>query len=109
MISALAWRLQNELRPQDIIARYGGEEFIILFPNTDNNTAIAIIERVKKSISKDPIRTNIGIISLTFSAGVNTTQGDEDISFVEFIDGADKALYKSKDMGRNRITSAIAT
>ncbi len=106
VISGLAWRFQHELRPQDIIARYGGEEFLLFLPNTDNATAVTILERMQKSIKLAPIRTAVGVIDITVSAGLCTINGDTHLSFIDCIGVADKALYQAKNDGRDKVVSA---
>ena len=106
VLSLFAWRLQSELRPQDIIARFGGEEFVILFPDTDMETIKNILTRVQNSIKEKPLQTNNGLIKLTFSAGLNCTTIDSHTQFGDFIDAADKALFRAKALGRDKITIA---
>ena len=90
--AAAAWL--SQLRQPDILARYGGEEFIVLLPNTDPDTACAVIERLR------PVTPE----AQTFSCGVaawNTTETSE-----ELIARADTALYEAKHTGRDRTITA---
>jgi diguanylate cyclase (GGDEF)-like protein len=90
------------LRHHDLAARYGGEEFAILLPNTNEDGAVAALNKVRQR-ARD-IRCTHGGRDLpmpTFSAGVTTYASGE--SYTTFIDRADRALYHAKNLGRNRV------
>jgi len=93
-------------REEDFIARYGGEEFVAVLPNTDENGAILIAERMLKKIHESNILHEKSDIAnyVTVSIGVTTSivkhTHDENI----YIEHADIALYKSKQSGRNKYT-----
>lgn len=93
----LARRLQLALRPTDILARYGGEEFCVVLPDIDDVIAISIAERLRKAISDQEMEG----LPVTVSVGLSRRQPDESIS--SLIDRADRALYKAKEEGRNRV------
>lgn len=98
-LRALADRLRKELRGMDTAARYGGEEFAIILPQVGMEDAEQIAERVRASVEKMNI-PNVGRI--TVSLGVATfplhaTSRDGLVST------ADRALYKAKHAGRNRV------
>ena len=90
--------LSKSARVSDLVARYGGEEFIIVLPNTGSEDARQVGERFRKSIEEyewcsAPVRASFGI----------TTLGNRTISKLDLIDEADRALYWSKENGRNRV------
>lgn len=90
------------LRHHDLAARYGGEEFAVLLPNTNEDGAVAALNKVRQR-ARD-IRCTYGGRDLpmpTFSAGVTTYASGE--SYTTFIDRADRALYRAKNLGRNRV------
>lgn len=91
---------QKELlhRDNDFVARYGGEEFVVVLPATDLAGAIMVAERIRKTIAAIKIPYSNKKISLTISAGVSTGNLPEEI-----IGLADKALYRAKNLGRNRV------
>ena len=91
------------VRKTDFLARYGGEEFVCILPNTESDSAFVIAEKMRMSI----ISLNIPHASssvdkiVTISAGVATKFPAKNLSNAELISAADKALYKSKESGRN--------
>ena len=95
--------LRSNSREGDFVARYGGEEFSVIPPNTDDQSALIVAEKFRKAVefaprSKRPITISIG--GSTFPAD---TIGDKAL----LIASADRALYMSKERGRNRVTHAI--
>ena len=95
---------QSLNRPGDYAARWGGEEFVALLPNTDLTGALAAAERIRQNISNVVIPCSDGSeTKVTVSIGVNTQMPQLVNSRDEFISDADKALYKAKEIGRNRV------
>ena len=90
------------LRQSDVMFRYGGEEFMILLPETTKEEAAKVAERIRQSIAETDFNTRNGIIKITASIGV--TEYSPDFSAANtFIESADKALYRAKEMGRNKV------
>ena len=89
--------MQKGVRETDFIGRYGGEEFIIIFSNTNLKDAICISERIRKMIQEYSFDDGYKV---TTSGGVYEYQGG---SLEEFINKADKNLYKAKQEGKNKI------
>jgi diguanylate cyclase (GGDEF)-like protein len=90
------------LRKIDVIGRYGGEEFVILLPETPGRQAYRGITRLRQKIADSVTYTPQGAIQVTVSIGVATLEtGAGDITAL--VDAADKALYKAKNSGRNRV------
>jgi len=89
-------------RHHDMVARYGGEEFAVLLPNTDADGAIRALNKVRRRAAETRWQSN-GTISQvpSFSAGVSLFKPGESAS--AFIERADKALYRAKRLGRDRI------
>lgn len=89
-------------RHHDMVARYGGEEFAVLLPNTDSDGTIRALNKVRRRAAETRWQTN-GTASAvpSFSAGVSLYKPGESVS--AFIERADKALYRAKRLGRNRI------
>ncbi len=93
-------------RPGDIVARYGGEEFIAILPNTPERGAIHVAEQIRRIIEEKRIRHRASTTStvVTVSIGgtvINYTHGTDLQHQIEL---ADRALYESKQNGRNSAT-----
>ncbi len=96
--------IKETLRPADTVGRYGGEEFLIVLPDTDLNAAIEAIQRLQRDLTKKFFLHNNERILVTFSAGVALRNEDEDAD--DLIGRADKAMYKAKQTGKNRVIAA---
>lgn len=94
--------LASNCRETDFVARYGGEEFVMLMPNTREDQALEVADTIREIIQHSGFHSNGEDINLTLSCGVSGfKQGDlHDDVFVR----ADQALYRSKQLGRNRCT-----
>lgn len=106
VLRAVADVIRNSVRQTDLAARYGGEEFVILCPDTDIATARVIGERIRAAIVGMETNYNDTAISVTVSLGVAQYDDIRDRSSKTFVDRADKALYRSKRSGRNRVSIA---
>lgn len=94
--------LKSTTRKVDIVARYGGEEFAIIMVQTDKQGAIKFAERLRKAIEESEVITQGGKLKVTVSIGLSSFPDDaKDKSLL--IERADKALYKAKKGGRNRV------
>lgn len=92
-------------RPADFVARYGGEEFIVILPETNIAGAGAIAEQIRKNVEKLEITHQFSVTDpfVTISLGVATVIPEDNISKYDVIELADKALYKAKKAGKNRV------
>ncbi|MGZ3688609.1 MAG: diguanylate cyclase [Bdellovibrionota bacterium] len=95
----------SHLRPKDVFARYGGEEFVVLLSNTSAKAAGELAEKIRASVEahafiyegkRIPVTTSLGVTELTALTESAQT----------LIKNADKALYTSKQTGRNKVTIA---
>jgi diguanylate cyclase (GGDEF)-like protein len=85
------------------LARYGGEEFVVLAPQTPAERAIILGERLRQVIAESPITVADDLqIRITLSVGIAVFP-DHAQNESELIGAADAALYKAKQMGRNRV------
>lgn len=90
-------------RAGDLLARYGGEEFVYVLPATTETQALAVAERSRELVEALSIsREGIGL-SLTISAGVAAWVPAAEEDYTDLIATADKALYRAKAAGRNRV------
>ena len=100
----LAQVIKESLRPADNVARYGGEEFVIILPDTPLKEGVEAVERLQREMTKKFFLNNNERVLVTFSAGVALRNSDEDQE--EVIGRADKAMYKAKTTGKNRVIAA---
>jgi two-component system cell cycle response regulator len=100
--------MSKNIRPYDILARYGGEEFVILFIDTNKNTAQGILARLREEIAATAVSSGETEITFTFSGGVAEIDElpPDDISADTLIELADSRMYAAKAAGRNRIVSS---
>ena len=95
----------------DTCFRYGGEEFSVLLAETDIEEAMAVAERVRKSVAEYPFTVKVAHPNerVTVSLGVATMDVDSMKPVSELIHEADIALYRSKSLGKNRVTCYCET
>jgi diguanylate cyclase (GGDEF)-like protein len=94
--------LQQRRRAEDIVARMGGEEFALVLPGTGLADAIALAESLCARIEDNPMEIDGRPISMTASFGVSTIS-ERDTCVADIVVRADRALYRSKRSGRNRV------
>lgn len=92
----------KEIRSVDFAARYGGEEIVVLLPKTGKVNALMLGDRIRKKIEETPIKYNNQTFNLTISGGLASFPIDA-INLVELIQFADKALYRAKNSGKNKM------
>jgi diguanylate cyclase (GGDEF)-like protein len=86
------------------VARYGGEEFLILLVGCDAALAMKRADDLRQSIAGFPFLTTKGALSITVSIGaLNTAEWPDDLTVNQLLVEADKALYRAKESGRNRV------
>jgi len=96
---------QHTLRNSDWLSRWGGEEFLAILPDTDENGAFKIAERLRQKIEKFSIPYNKQKIKTSASIGISCYPRDGDTP--EFLlKATDAALYEAKKSGRNRVVEA---
>ena len=101
VLQAIATTLKESLRAGDFIGRTGGEEFGIIFSVSDLDTAYTVANRVRQAVEDREIAINDTNISMTISIGIACVAPGGVLE--EAINRADKALYRAKDKGRNRV------
>ena len=99
VLRTLSAQLRESIRQTDSIGRYGGEEFLILLPGTALESAIPMAERLLTTVRSLAIEASAQIVSLTVSIGIAEYHKGE--TWKEFLERADKALYESKNNGRD--------
>ncbi|MBS1250142.1 MAG: Response regulator PleD [Chloroflexi bacterium] len=105
ILSQVVSRCQAVIRQVDILGRYGGEEFVIILPESGQAEAFLIAERVRKSIAATPFTIDSQKIDMTLSLGVAEIT-PETKTLSDLIKAADRAMYQSKQNGRNLTSSS---
>lgn len=91
------------IRANDFFARYGGEEFVLILSGSNSKVAGEIGERIRQTIESHEFVFERKKIPVTISVGI-ATKTAQDNDWSHLYDRADKALYQSKQAGRNRVT-----
>ncbi|MDQ1363341.1 MAG: Diguanylate cyclase response regulator [Pseudomonadota bacterium] len=93
---------------EDLAARYGGEEFVILLPDTNEDQAHAVAERMRKAVQDLGIEHKASDVTscVTLSMGIAALLPGEKLTAQQLIERTDKALYKAKEKGRNQSVKA---
>ncbi len=105
VLKEMSAAIEQTVRKCDVVSRYGGEEFAIVLPETTLKGAVILSERIRKGVEHLKIETNGVNIKMTISIGVTIWEPGLGVTDkAQIIDAADKALYKSKNTGRNKIT-----
>lgn len=102
VLKTLAKLIQSEKRAEDIAARFGGEEIVLILPGTGKYRGLNIAERIRKAVAALEMNFAGRKIQVTLSGGVATFPLDTD-RVAELVDCADRALYRAKHKGRNRM------
>jgi diguanylate cyclase (GGDEF)-like protein len=102
VLRSLATELRQQVRDSDVVGRFGGEEFTVLLPRTDAPEALRIAERLRRSAGNLAVETHDGAVKVTVSIGV-AVLGQHGRDLFELLAGADLALYRAKDKGRNQV------
>ncbi|MRV74450.1 diguanylate cyclase [Duganella sp. FT92W] len=98
-LRAVAMTLNDNIRPGDLLARFGGEEFAVLLPDTGQEPALAIAERLRRAVSNAVSRHMAGLPAISISIGESQLRADDTLE--SLLDRADDALYSAKTAGRN--------
>lgn len=110
VLRRLAELMQQALRETDVLARWGGEEFLALLPASDAEQAAAVAERVREAVASVQIDVGGQRLQVTMSFGVTglSPEQEPEADLQSATLRADRALYASKQLGRNRVTRAEA-
>jgi diguanylate cyclase (GGDEF)-like protein len=100
-LQAIAAAITRNLRSFDVCCRYGGEEFMVLAPNCDLKQGTELANRILMQVRNEPVTIPDHAFCVNLSAGV--TAGAASCSAEELIMVADRALYRAKEKGRNRV------
>ncbi|MES1938212.1 GGDEF domain-containing protein [Salinisphaera hydrothermalis] len=103
VLTAVAARCKALLRANECVSRWGGEEFLVVIPGADDVVVRQVAERLRRAIANAPIGA---VPRVTASFGVTTIRPDDSPAGV--LERADRALYRSKQRGRNRVAVSPA-
>ena len=104
VIRALANLLRQRLRAIDGVGRLGGEEFLAVLSNCESAEAVQVVEGIRQRFAQIGFAGKDGPFHCSFSAGV--AQGGGGDAVVDVLAAADRALYRAKEQGRNRVVAA---
>ncbi|AEJ18330.1 diguanylate cyclase DgcA [Gracilinema caldarium] len=104
VLVSVAKTISEHVRNTDIAARYGGEEFVVLIAEDGPEIAVKIAERIRKAIEEKETEYDGQKLKVTVSCGVASYNKLIDSQPKSVVDRADRALYISKQQGRNRVT-----
>jgi diguanylate cyclase (GGDEF)-like protein len=105
VLLGVAGNLRAAVRPYDAVGRLGGEEFLVVLPQCASAAALAIAERMRGKVEAERFEASEGVVRATLSLGVATTAAPPSDA-AALIEAADRALYRAKGEGRNRVVRA---
>lgn len=106
VLRTVAGRVQNALRPADLVARYGGDEFAVLLENVEAPFAVEVGQRLVAAFV-EPIEHATGLAHVGVSVGVAMCWPDDDVDAI--VHRADQAMYRAKEAGGMRVELAPAS
>jgi diguanylate cyclase (GGDEF)-like protein len=104
VLREVAQAIVSAVREGDVPARYGGEEFVVLLRNPGTRIAVEVGERVRRAVADLDLR-RLGVAQVSVSVGVAVADHPE-IELEDVIEDADRALYRAKRAGRDRVVAA---
>jgi diguanylate cyclase (GGDEF)-like protein len=110
VLKQVAALLSAGVRASDVVARMGGEEFIVLLPNTSQDGAIAVAQKLRQTLRAQPLKVPVQgrtlLLPVTASFGVSSLGENQRASVDALYTAADQALYAAKQQGRDRVEYA---
>ncbi|WP_169987589.1 GGDEF domain-containing protein [Microbispora sp. H10836] len=102
VLAQVAATLRTQLREYDVVGRFGGEEFVVLLPGADVHEARRVAERLRARVGRMVVPAEQATVTVTVSAGVAimNVHGED---LIELLAAADLALYRAKELGRDRV------
>ena len=103
-LSAVAAILRTQFRPRDLLVRYGGDEFAVLLPGVDQEQAMLIADRVRNFVSGNTSDGSDSLIQMPVRISMGVAQLGDEGDLDALIRSADRALYRAKHAGRDRVS-----
>jgi two-component system cell cycle response regulator len=103
VLTNLGHVIKDSIRDSDSAARYGGEEFALILHHADGSEAVYVAERLRQMVEDYWVHHKGNVLHITVSIGVATFPHRAIHDSKELVECADKALYKAKENGRNRV------
>lgn len=102
VLREISKRIEDTLRQEQIVGRVGGDEFVVLLPDTTPQQALVAIERVRKAIDDRTVEvTGAMPVHVSVCGGISSLADGMPVTLA--IQQADKAMYRAKALGRNRV------
>jgi len=108
LLKSLSSIFKRYSRPTDTICRFGGDEFIVILSNTGMEDAVKYAEKIRTIIEKYRLNWEKKELNITLSGGISSLNNLTVKEYGYLVKSADKALYQSKALGKNRITANIS-
>jgi two-component system, cell cycle response regulator len=108
VLKGFSQRIRRIIRGGDLLCRLGGEEFVVVMPNVSLEVARKVAERARVSIEEAPFVIDEAGRSITVTVSIGLAERGQDTDADTLYRRADRALYRSKAEGRNRVTSDAA-
>jgi len=106
LLRTVARSIESACRKADLPARLGGDEFAVLLPETASSHAASVAERIRKAVAEQTLTLRAVEVNVTLSAGITDLNAGEIDTAAAMVELADRALYRAKETGRNRIVQA---
>ncbi len=109
VLKEFSQRLKKAVRGIDLVCRYGGEDFVVLMPDTDENVAFRVAERIRTTVAMEPFAIHRGSKTINVTVSIGMAMLTSAMSSPgELLKSADMALYRAKNEGRNRVIAHAA-
>jgi two-component system cell cycle response regulator len=107
VLQVVSQRVVKELRATDLVGRYGGEEFVLILPDCALAAAVEVAERLRQAIRSVPVESGGEWVNVTASIGLaaSSSSAESPLDGQAMLDSADRALYRAKEGGRDRVQS----
>ena len=108
VLKGVAQRVKRLIRAADLVCRLGGEEFVVVMPETPMEVAQKVAERLRMIVASEPFEIEAGGTAIPVTISIGLSDRGHDSEPDQLFRRADKALYRSKNAGRNRVSADAA-